>query len=255
MKKIYILYCLAILTISCSDDDYIIGGEINESNRVDQTTFEFLASFEETKKTARLFEKAGMIDEINGDVTVIAPSNYAINRYIRRVNNRSLRLDPTSTLKTLEDITDAELQELKMYIVDKKYWRETIPEEGLVLPTHSEGDTVRLTLQESTAEPGAAWDGGSTPGWGYQYPNFMQTNPIKVFVHFKRGDKWEMTPNERVSLGYDNPECDQVYQMLISDVITNTGVVHVIYSGNYNYSDHYYYHTLFFFGTREDDLL
>jgi hypothetical protein len=64
-----------------------------------------------------------------------------------------------------------------------------------------------------------------------------------------------MNANTRLSLGYDNPECDQVYQMMLSDVVTNNGVVHIIYSGSYNYSDHYYYHTLFFFGTRADDLL
>lgn len=254
MTRIFICFCLAVMLVSCSDD-YVIGGDVNEVG-VDKTTYEFLGSFEDTDETARLFEKAGMIDEINGDVTVIAPSNYAVNRYLRRKNNRRMRLDPNSEPWTLEDIPVDELtQNLGMYVVDGKYWSENIPEEGIVLPTHKAGDTLRLSLEESTAEPGMAWDGGSTPGWGYQYPNFMQSLPKKVFVHYKRGNNWEMTANERVSLGYDNPECDQVYQMLISDVVTNTGVVHVIYSGNYNYSDHYYYHTLFFFGTREDDLL
>jgi hypothetical protein len=83
----------------------------------------------------------------------------------------------------------------------------------------------------------------------------MQSRPMKVTVHFKRGTKWEMSPAERVALGNDNAECDQVYKMYISDVLTNNGVVHVIYSGDYTYTDHYYYHTLFFFGTRADDLL
>lgn len=255
MKKL-ILYCMvALIATACSDDDYIIGGEVNETNQVDQTTFDFLKSFEPTTQTAQLIERAGLVDEVNGEVTVIAPSNYAVNRYLRRKTHRAQRLDPASAPMTLEDIPTEELQQLRMYIVDQKYWRETIPEGGIILPTHSPGDTVRLTVAESTAEPGAAWDGGSTPGWGYQYPNFMQTTPKKVFVHFKRGDNWEMDANERVAMGYDHPECDQVYQMYISDVLTTTGVVHVIYAGNYNYSDHYYYHSLFFFGTRADDLL
>lgn len=255
MKRMILYGCLFLMATACSDDDYIIGGKVNETNKVDQTTFEFLKSFEVTSKTAQLFEMAGMVDEINGDVTVIAPSNYAVNRYLRRKTHRMQRLDPGSPAMTLEDIPAEELQQLKMYVVDQKHWRDNIPEGGIVLPTHSPGDTIRLTLAESTAEPGAAWDGGSTPGWGYQYPNFMQTTPKKVFVHFKRGNNWEMDPNQRVALGYDHPECDQVYQMYLSDVITTTGVVHIIYIGNYNYSDHYYYHSLFFFGTRSDDLL
>src|SRR5690606_16226805 len=157
-----------------------------------------------------------------------------------RKNNRLLRLDPQSPLMTIDDIPVEELQQLKMYIVDKQYWSENIPEEGITLPTHLAGDTLRLYKAESNIEPGAAWDGSGVPGWGYQYSNFMQTRPMKVYVHFKRGDNWEMDPNQRVSMGYDNPECDQVYEMYISDVITTTGVVHVIYSGDYNYSDHYY---------------
>jgi hypothetical protein len=142
-----------------------------------------------------------------------------------------------------------------MYIVDDKYWSSNIPKEGIVLPTHLAGDSLRLNIEESNAEPGTAWDGGGQPGEGYQYSNFMQSKPTKVNVQFKRGDNWELEASQRVSMGYDNPECDQVYKMYISDVLTTNGVVHVLYSGDYSYTDHYYYHTLFFFGTRADDLL
>lgn len=257
MKQLNLLLCASVLLLaSCSKSkDYIIGGKKNPTNKVNETTSDFLKSFDVTTETGRLFERAGMDAEINGNVTVIAPSNYAVNRYLTRRNNRNLRLDPNSKLMTVDDIPTEDLQQLKMYIVDNKYWSENIPAEGIILPTHEPGDSIRLYTATSNTEPGAAWDGSGEPGLGYQYSNFMQTLPVKVYVQFKRGDNWEMDPNERVSLGYDNPECDQVYEMYISDVITTTGVVHVIYSGDYNYSDHYYYHSLFFFGTRADDLL
>jgi hypothetical protein len=257
MKKAILLIAAPLLILaSCSKNkDYIIGGKANPTNKVDMSTFDFLKSFDATTETARLFERAGMTGEINGDVTLVAPSNFAVNRYLRRKNNQALRLDPHAVPMTVEDIPVEDLQQLKMYIVDSKYWSANIPAEGIILPTHEPGDTVRLYTATSNTEPGAAWDGGGEPGQGYQYSNFMQTEPTKVYVHFKRGDNWELDPNERVSLGYDNPECDQVYEMYISDVITTTGVVHVIYSGDYNYSDHYYYHSLFFYGTRADDLL
>lgn len=255
MKKIFISLSAVLLMASCSTDDYVIGGEVNELG-VDMTTFEFLQSFENTQKTAELFERAGMIDEINGDVTLIAPSDYAVNRYLRRVNNRRLRLDPNSEIWTVEDIPVEELQaNLGMYIVDGTWWRETIPEEGIKLETHKAGDSIRMVLMESTNEPGMAWDGANTPGWGYQYQNFMQTNPVKVMVQFKRGDNWEMTYAERSSMSYDNPERDILYQMYLADVLTETGVTHIIYTPNESYTDHYYYHTLFFFGTRADDQL
>lgn len=258
MKKICLFLVLAYVMIipsSCSKDGYIIGGDKNETNQVNQTTFDFLKSFEATTSTALLFEKAGLVNAINGNVTVIAPSNYAINRYLQRKNNRLLRLDPNNPLMTINDIPADELQKMGMYIIDNKYLSSDIPEGGIVVPTHNPGDSLRLTVEEANAEPGAAWDGGGQPGEGYQYSNFMQSKPLKITVHFKRGANWELSGSQRVSMGYDNVECDQVYKMYISDVSTTTGAVHVIYSGDYSYSDHYYYHTLFFFGTRADDLL
>ena len=243
-----------VLFLNSCSKDYIIGGTKNETNKVNQSTVDFLKTFEVTTETGKLIERAGLADEVNGNVTIFAPSNYAVNRYLRRQNNRRLRLDPNATMMTADDIPVDELQQLKMYIVDGKHLSANIPQEGLMLETHS-GDSLRLSVVEVNAEPGAGWDGGGQPGQGYQYSNFMQSRPKKVNVQFKRGANWEMSPSQRVSMGYDNPECDQVYKMYISDVDTNTGAVHVLYSGDYTYTDHYYYHTLFFFGTRSDDLL
>lgn len=258
MNKVLLFLCVLAVTViftACKKDAYIIGGEKNESNIVNKTSYDFLKSFDATNETARLIERAGLIDEVNGDVTIIAPSNYAVRRYLRRKNNRLMRLDPNAPLMTIENIPEADLQQLRLYMVDGKYLSTDLSKEGIILPTHNPGDSVRLSLEEANAEPGAAWDGGGQPGQGYQYSNFMQSRPLKVTVHFKRGTNWEMDPGQRNAMGYDKPECDQVYKMYISDVRTTNGVVHVIYSGDYTYSDHYYYHTLFFFGTRADDKL
>lgn len=256
MTRSFSIYLLLLaLGFSACSKDHIIGGEKNETNEVNMTTYDFLKSFDVTTETARLIEKAGLIDAVNGDVTLIAPSNYAVNRYLRRKTNRAQRLDPNAPAMTLEDIPVPELDQLNMYIVDGQFLSSDLDAQGIVLPTHHAGDSLMLSLQEATAEPGAAWDGAGQPGQGYQYSNFMQSRPKKVTVHFKRGDNWEMNGDQRAAMGYDNPECDQVYKMYISDVKTTNGVVHVIYSGDYNYTDHYYYHTLFFFGTRADDLL
>lgn len=256
MKKILIpISFLLLLSLGGCKKDNIIGGEKNETNEVNMTTYDFLKSFDVTTETARLIERAGMIDEVNGNVTLIAPSNYAVNRYLRRKTNRMLRLDPNATAMTVEDIPMDELEQLGMYIVDGQYLSKDLTPQGIALATHYADDSIRLSLLEANAEPGTAWDGGGQPGQGYQYSNFMQSRPKKVTVHFKRGDKWEMTGDQRTALGYDSPECDQVYKMYISDVKTTNGVVHVIYSGDYTYTDHYYYHSLFFFGTRSDDRL
>lgn len=248
------LVVLMLGLVSCSKDGYIIGGDKNATNEVNMSTYDFLKSFEATTLTARLIEKANLINEVNGNVTLIAPANFAVNRYLRRKNNRLLRLDPNATEWTVEDIPVADLEQLRMYIVDGQFLSSNLTAEGIKLATHA-GDSLRLSLEEVTADPGAAWDGGGQPGQGYQYSNFMQQRPKRVSVHFKRGANWEMSGSQRTTMGYDNPECDQVYKMYIADVKTTNGVVHVIYSGDYSYSDHYYYHSLFFFGTRSDDML
>ncbi len=45
----------SLLLFSCCDNDYIIGGEANKTNKVDKSTFDLLNQMEETKLVAQLF--------------------------------------------------------------------------------------------------------------------------------------------------------------------------------------------------------
>lgn len=246
----------AITFIGCNDDAYIIGGEANETNRLEISTFDLLNRMEETKVVADLFERAGLKDAINGDVTVVAPNIWSVNRYLRRRTNQLLRTNPEAEPVTIDDISNTDLEKMRMYILPGKWWRETIPEEGKIL-TALDGTEVFISRDRTNSDPGAAWDGSGVAGWGYQYSNFMQDVPYIIHIHFKRGNNWEWTGIERSNLPeyFDNPECDHVYRMYVSDILTENGVVHVLYQGDYNFTDHYYYHSLFFFGRRSDDLL
>ncbi|MDR1633158.1 MAG: hypothetical protein LBR97_09865 [Dysgonamonadaceae bacterium] len=251
-------FVLAAAFLTSCDDDYIIGGETNPTNKVDMTTSEFLQSMEETKQVVTLFERAGMKDVINGNVTIISPSQWSINRYLRRKHNIDLRSDPNAPELTISDISDEELKEnMGMYVIQGNYWSETIPAEGKLLKTLN-GIDVFISHDETNTDPGTAWDGGGSPWWGYQYSRFLQTIPKIIHIHYKRGNNWEWTGEARAAFGDhygDDPECDHVYRMYLSDVVTKTGVVHILYQGDYNYSDHFFYHSLFFFGKRTDDRL
>jgi len=258
-KHLYIEFALVIsfaLLLSCNDD-YIIGGEINPTNQVNMTTFDFLKSLDETNQVATLFERAGMKDVINGNVTVISPNQWSIDRYLRRRHNIDLRSNPNAPELTIKDISNEELKQMGMYVIAGNYWSQTIPAEGKFLKTLN-GMEVFISYDETNTDPGTAWDGGGSPWWGYQYSRFLQSIPKIVHIHYKRGENWEWTGEERAALGGnygDDPECDQVYRMYLSDVLTTTGVVHILYTGDYNFSDHDYYHSLFFFGKKTDDLL
>ncbi|PGH38997.1 MAG: hypothetical protein CRN43_11755 [Candidatus Nephrothrix sp. EaCA] len=252
--RTYILFiCLSCTAWVACREQYIIGGEPNPTNKVNMTTYDYLKSLAVTSSTARLLERAGLQGEVNGNITFIAPSNYAVNRYLLRKNNRALRLNPKAAPLTAETIDPADLQQLRMYMIDGKFHRDKLTKEGIKFRTHT-GDSLMLYIRQSNSEAGTAWDGAGTPGQGYQYTNFMQTIPTQVYVHFKRGENWEMDLST-ISNRLDAPESDQVYKMYISDAETATGIVHIIYQNDRTYTDHYYYHSLFFFGTRQDDKL
>ncbi len=253
--KSLLVISLASLSISCSKD-YISGGEINPTKKLDITTFDLLSKMEETKTVATLFEKAGLKDVVNGDVTIISPNQWSVNRYLRRRYNQVLRSNPAAAPITINDISADELKQMGMYILPGKLWSQTIPEEGKYVKTYNGAD-VYISVDRTNTDPGAAWDGGGSPGAGYQYSNFMAQNPKIVHVLFKRGVNWEKTILERSALvnTYNNPECDQMYRMYVSDIQTSNGIVHVLYQGDSGGSEHTFYHTLFFFGQTTDDKL
>ena len=253
MKKfIYMIFIpvVALAFFTSCNNDYVIGGEINPTNQMDMTTFEFLQSLEITQQVATLFERAGMKDVINGDVTIIAPTQWSINRYLRRRHNVELRSNPNAPELTINDISADELKQMGMYVIQGRYWRENLTAGGTFLKTLN-GMDVFLTYDETNIDPGVAWDGAGDPRWGYQYSRFTQVKPKLVHILYKRGNNWEFDGAQRGNP--DLPEIDQFYRMYMADVLTKNGVVHILYSGDYTYNEHYYYHSLFFYGTRNDD--
>jgi len=229
-----------------------IGGTINSTEPLDITTSQWLAQQDETAVVAQLFEAAGLNDLIDGDVTLIAPNKWSVNRYILRHNsiNRKPASDPRYTLDSL---FKEDLSQLKMYVYPGIWTYDDIPEEGITLTALDGKQEVRLTYDEVNTDPTAAYDGGNAAGAGYQYSNFLMTSPKVLHALFKRGDNWEYNYLDRLSMGFDKPECDQAYKMYVSNVRTKNGVVNVLYVGDSAYAEQYFYHSLFFYGTRSDD--
>ena len=243
--------CISFLN-SCTTD--VIGGSINEFNKFDVTTYEWLLQEETTNIVAQLFDKADLVDAINGDVTIISPSKYSVNRYVRRRNYGVRNGVEGAVPFALEDIEAEELKKMSMYIFPGKWGRDNIPEEGVYLTSIDGKQEIYLTLDETNTDPTAAWDGGNAAGAGYQYSNFLLTTPKIIHVLFKRGDTWELNYLDRANLGFDADACDQSYRMMISDIHTRNGVIHILYSGDTSYQEHFYYHSLFFHGKHTEDI-
>lgn len=245
---------LMLLSVVSCTTDVIDGGINNIDENRNLTTFEWLSTYEHTKEVAELFRQAGLEDVVNGDVTILAPNEWAVSRYVRRRNSINY-LSPEAPRFTIDQLTAEELEQMQMYIFDGQWSSSDIPEGGIYLTAIDGVTEVYLTVDPTNTNPNAGWDGGGSAGAGFQYSNFLQTTPNLVHALFKRGSEWEFDYKDRTKMkdALDNPECDQYCSMMISDVITKTGVVHVLYSSDATYSELFYYPTLFFFGNRNDD--
>ena len=255
MKKIIYFAILAIAAsvVSCTTD--VIGGTVNDPNEyADKTIYEWFV--ENEPSVAVLFEKAELKDKLSNPeetLTIIGPSRYAVNRYVRR-KNYDFRMG-SGVEYNIDTIPAAEAAKMSMYVYEGVYNRETLAELGgsIDLVAIDDSTECQLFLEETNTDPGCAYDGGQNPGHGFQYSNFLQQKPILFNALFKRGEKWERTFSERSAMGYETAETDQCYRMMISDVRCKNGVVHLVYSGDTSFDEHYHYHSLFFFGSRASD--
>lgn len=255
MKRFaYIIAALALglASVSCEKMGSI-GGSVNSTDQLDITTFEWLAAQDETAVVADLFEAAGLKDMVNGPVTVIAPNKWSVNRYIRRHNSMN-RKPQDEAPYTLDSLMQEDLSRMQMYVYEGVWSIDQIPEDGIYLTSIDGSQEIFLSYDETNTDPTAAYDGGNAAGAGYQYSNFLMSRPKVLHVLFKRGENWELDYLERSSMTFEGAgECDQAYKMYVSDIKTSNGVVHVLYVGDSAYAEQYYYHSLFFYGTRADD--
>ena len=259
MKKTILLFAVAtffsMLFTSCATDT--IGGTVSDINEnLNMTAWEWLEVNEPT--VALCFEKGGYKEILNDpeeDLMVLSPNRYAVSRYIKR-RNVDFRSGKEGAVEfKISEIEDSNAALMSMYIFKGAITRDDIKagDEGKFLTAIDDSTEVYFTLDYTNTDPGTAYDGGNAPGAGFQYSNFLQQTPELFHAMFKRGVEWELDPVLRESMGFANAETDQRYRMMLSDIRVKNGVIHVLYCGDATHAEHYYYHSLFFYGTREMD--
>lgn len=259
MKKTILLLAVAAffsaLTISCTTDT--IGGTVASlDENLEMTAWEWLEANE--PDVAFCFEKGGyksLLNDPNEDLMILSPNKYAVSRYVRR-RNVDFRAGKEGAVEfKLSEIEDTNSALMSMYIFKGAITRDDIKagDEGRFIKAIDDSTEVYFTLDYTNTDPGTAYDGGGSPGYGFQYSNFLQQTPELFHAMFKRGVEWELSAVAREGMGFDNVETDQRYRMMVSDVRVKNGVIHVLYCGDATHAEHYYYHPLFFYGTREMD--
>lgn len=259
MKKTILLLAVAAffsaLTISCTTDT--IGGTVASlDENLEMTAWEWLEANE--PDVAFCFEKGGykaLLNDPNEDLMILSPNKYAVSRYVRR-RNVDFRAGKEGAVEfKLSEIEDTNSALMSMYIFKGAITRDDMKagDEGRYLKAIDDSTEVYFTLDYTNTDPGTAYDGGGSPGYGFQYSNFLQQTPELFHAMFKRGAEWELSAVAREGMGFQNVETDQRYRMMVSDIRVKNGVIHVLYCGDATHAEHYYYHPLFFYGTREMD--
>ena len=223
MKK-YIMFILGGigfilfgLTFSgCKKNEYLIDGGVHNP-KVDMTTYDYLKRNPLFDTLIVLIDKAGLKNEINGDVTFFAPTDYDIKNYVKAKRGDMLGIDPFSNFK-LEDIPVKTLQDsLRMYIIKGKVNRTDMTKAGKIYSTLL-GNQVHIALIPVKD----------------QYTELVKTWPEYVFF------------TKIVGVGLDDPnstvippktEIDVRNVCQTSGIITNTGILHVLENS----------HTMFYF--------
>lgn len=199
-------FAVTMMMASCKKDKYIIGGSLHNA-KVNMTTYEYL-------KTNRLFDtllvlidKAGMKEEINGDVTFFAPTDYSIKALLERREEKLQQQNNDESLRyNLSDLPVPELRDsLRSHLFTGKITRESLSLANKLF-TSKANEPFSIRLME-----------GPSPGLVSAKPQYL------FLIKVRNGlDPEPLTPN------FPDKDKDISDVAQTSNIQTTTGVLHVL---------------------------
>lgn len=204
MKKIIIFLLLITVLFTACEEEYLIdGGTANP--KVNMSTYDFLKSNSLFDTLVILIDKAGLKEKLNGDVTFMAPTDYAVRNYVDDVLSDMRVLDPMATY-TINDIPADSLKKLESYIFPGKITRDNLTKEGKEY-TSLNGEKRKLSLEPRDI-----------------YGDYLSDKPEFIFFNKKKGVRWD----DYGETGLETEEKDITVQVRTSGIISTTGVIHVL---------------------------
>jgi hypothetical protein len=211
MKKIIYALLLLVTVYSCQDN--LIDGGVNSAN-VNKTTVEYLRSNAKFDTVMILFEKAGLLDQLNKpNTTVIVPTDYSVNLYIQQIQAQKRReLDDENLKYTFKDlINDFDLfkDSLKMYVVPQRITRTELAAAtgGLIETKSLLGNNVEISLLATKL-----------------YTEWLPNSDVKL-IHYKSVING-LDPVDINSVPAEDQDVDNICQT--TGILTTTGVLHVL---------------------------
>lgn len=223
MKNI-IKFCfatfLSVLVFTSCTKDQIIDGGVSKA-KVDMTTYDYLKSHPRGlfDTLIMIIDKAEMVDLINSQKTVFAPTDYSINAYIalRQAEIRKVDERKNFTLDSLfKQFTPQMLRDsMSVYFFPEEIVRTDLDETGKTFNSALNSYSFLMTLEEHTNNDYDA--GGLIP----ERPKFLYYNRVigerDVIVAGQLQD-----PSGNANLLDVKTICQT------TGIHTNTGVLHVL---------------------------
>jgi hypothetical protein len=211
MKKIIYALLLLITVYSCQDN--LIDGGVNSAN-VNKTTVEYLRSNAKFDTVMILFEKAGLLDQLNKpNTTVIVPTDYSVNLYIQQIQAQKRSEQDDENLKyTFKDLmNDFDLfkDSLKMYVLPQRITRTELAAStgGLIETKSLLGNNVEVSLLATKL-----------------YTEWLPNSDVKL-IHYKSVING-LDPADINAVPVENQDVDNICQT--TGILTTTGVLHVL---------------------------
>lgn len=215
IKILLSLLLIAAAFASCKKDDYFIGGSLHNA-KFDGTTYDYLKTSPIFDTLLLLIDKTGLKDEINAaNTTFFAPTDYAIQRYVKQVVQERLRLatnDPNAAVEFSDLDFNLLRDSLRAYIFSEKIERAGLNASGKYY-TAKDGERRHITLWEDPTRDYIS--GGLTDKPQYLYFT-------KVIGTLDPRDQGTVPPAEQ----------DMRMRVQTSGILTNNGVLHVLENGH-----------------------
>ena len=196
--------------VACKKD-YLSGGTILNPN-VNLTTYDYLKTNPIFDTLVLLIDKAGLKDEINGDITFFAPTDYAIQSLINiRTLEIQIKYNDENITYTIDSFPVNELRDsLRSYLFDNKITRNDVYLNADKLYKNNINDQFSVLLREGEPIPPTTTK-----------PQYMHIVKVIKGLDEKDADGYPVD-------GIPDEKKDRDELIQTSGIITTTGVLHVI---------------------------
>ncbi len=192
--------------ISCKKDKYLTGGSLHDPH-VNMTTYDYFKTNPIFDTLVLLIDKAGLKDQVNGNITFFAPTDYSIKALMDRRTRIIQGLYNDESLKyTIDSFPVMELKDsLNAYMFEGAIKREDLTTTDK-LYKNLVGEDFSIKLVESN-----------------EYTGAVSTKPLYVYLIKVRNG---LDPAD--NSGLPDEDKDTPEQIQTSGILTTNGVLHVI---------------------------